>query len=54
MKPEHLGVGDRERFGELLAKDCRDGTSIAWGRELLKHNVAEVERMREIVHPILF
>ncbi len=53
-KPEKLRVGDKERFGGLLAEDCRAGTSKAWGHELLKHNSAEVDRMRQIVGPMLF
>jgi hypothetical protein len=52
--PEKLGVGDKESFGGLLAEDCRGGTSKAWGHELLKHNSAEIDRMRAIVNPILF
>ncbi len=43
-----------EETGRLLAEDCRSETSTTWNTPLLKHNVAEVERMREIVHPILF
>lgn len=53
-KPEKLGVGDKERFGAGLAEDCRDGTSKTWDHDLLKHNAPEVERMRQIVRPILF
>jgi hypothetical protein len=52
--PEKLGVGDKETFGGLLAEDCRDGTSKAWGHELLKHNAVEVDRLRKVVSSILF
>jgi len=52
-EPEELPQGLRET-GELLAKDCRDGTSKAWGHELLKHNAVEVDRLRKVVNPILF
>lgn len=53
-EPEKLGVGDKERFGARLAQDCRDGTSNTWGHKLLNHNAAEVDRLRQIVRPILF
>lgn len=43
-----------EEIGTALAKDCCDGTSQAWDHELLKHNAAEVARLRELVRPILF
>ncbi len=52
-EPEDLHQGLRET-GALLAEDCRDGTSKTWGHELLRHNAAEVERLRQFVHPILF
>lgn len=52
-EPERLTRG-YEETGRLLAEDCRNETSSTWGEELLKHNAAEVERMRECVRPILF
>ncbi len=52
--PEKLGVGLKEKLGEELAKNCRDGTSKTWDHDLLKHNGAEVERLRQFVRPILF
>ena len=52
-EPEDLHQGLRET-GALLAKDCRDGTSRTWSHELLKHNSAEVDRLRQLVRPILF
>jgi len=56
-EPERLKSRLRKSYEEIgmdLAKDCQDGTDVAWGHELLRHNAAEVERLREQVRPILF
>jgi hypothetical protein len=52
-EPEKLPDG-LEATGRALAEDCRNGTSTTWDHELLKHNAAEVERLRQFVRPILF
>jgi hypothetical protein len=52
-EPEDL-EGDYETIGAALAKDCHEGTSKMWGDPLLKHNEAEVDRLRERVRSILF
>lgn len=61
-----LGVGDEpeklksftglsfEKIGEKLAQDCADNTNNLWGHEFLKHNEAELERLRQEVRPFLF
>ncbi len=43
-----------EAIGEALAKDCREETDATWGRELLRHNSGEVDRLRDRVRPFLF
>lgn len=43
-----------ETIGSLLAQDCRDNTQTTWGQELLRHNEAELDRMRVLIRPILF
>jgi hypothetical protein len=43
-----------ETIGMALAQDCREGTDTTWGHALLKHNTAEIERLRQHVRPILF
>lgn len=55
-EPEKLptNLGSPETIGRGLAKDCRDGTDITWGRDLLRHNASEVTRLREHVRSILF
>jgi hypothetical protein len=55
-KPEDLraDLGSYEKIGRALAADCREGTDTIWGHELLKHNVSELDRLRERVRPILF
>jgi hypothetical protein len=37
-----------------MAQDCREETDKIWGHALLKHNAAELARLREQVRPILF
>jgi hypothetical protein len=56
-EPEALrqgGLGSYEKIGSDLAKDCREGTDTFWGHELLRHNAAEIDRLRQHVRPILF
>jgi hypothetical protein len=55
-EPEGLRqeLGSYETIGRDLAKDCREGTSHTWSHALLKHNEAEVARLREHVRPFLF
>lgn len=43
-----------EAIGMALAKDCREDTDTTWGHELLKHNAAEITRLRDRVRPFLF
>jgi hypothetical protein len=56
-KPEALrraSLGTYEEIGLAMAKDCREGTDAIWGHDLLRHNAAEVDRLRQHVRPILF
>lgn len=55
-KPEALkaDLGPYEKIGSDMAKDCRDGTETTWRHHLLRHNVGELDRLREHVGPILF
>jgi hypothetical protein len=56
-EPEDLrkaGLNSYEAIGLALAKDCREGTDAIWGHKLLRHNVAELNRFRKTVCPILF
>ena len=55
-EPEDLraALGSYAVIGEAIARDCRDGTDKTWGHELLQHNAAELDRLREHVRPILF
>lgn len=43
-----------ENIGSALAVDCRDETDTTWGHALLRHNSAEVDRLRAHIRPILF
>jgi hypothetical protein len=55
--PEHLRQTMHESYetiGTLLSQDCRNGTAITWNRDLLRHNERELDRMRVVVHPILY
>lgn len=45
---------DLEKIGESLAKDCSENPDDPWGHALLKHNKAELKRMRLFVKPFLF
>jgi hypothetical protein len=56
-KPEDLRRAEGvpyETIGRALAKDCREETDATWGHDLLKHNAAEIDRLRQRVRPILF
>jgi len=55
-EPEELRkpLGTYESIGRALAKDCREGTDNIWSHNLLRHNAAEVHRLREHVRSILF
>jgi hypothetical protein len=54
--PEALkgDLGPYETIGLKLAIDCREDTDTTWGHALLRHNAAELARLREQVRPILF
>ena len=55
--PEALrnaGIGTYEEIGSKMAADCRNGTSIVWGHNLLQNNAAELGRLRANVRPLLF
>ena len=55
-EPEDLRerLGSYETIGKKMALDCRDNTNHIWGDNLLRHNVGELDRLRERVRPILF
>jgi hypothetical protein len=55
-EPEKLKptLGSYETIGSAMAKDCREGTDTIWSHALLRHNVSEIDRLREHVRPILF
>ena len=43
-----------EDIGKTMAEDCRQGINGIWQHELLRHNAAELDRLRRHVYPILF
>jgi hypothetical protein len=43
-----------EKIGSAMARDCHDGTELIWRHPQLRHNSAEIERLRIDVRPILF
>jgi len=43
-----------EDIGKALAKDCQEDSYESWGHDLLRHNAAEIDRLRNFVRPILF
>ena len=55
-EPEKLPaeLGSRESIGLKLASACFDGSTIVWQHERLRHNAAELSRMRSALRPILF
>lgn len=44
----------RDKIGEQLAIECRDGTAATWEHELLRHNKGELDRMMATLRPVLF
>jgi hypothetical protein len=48
------GLGSFETIGRELAKDCRDDTYSTWGHPQLRHNAAELDRLRRAVRRIIF
>ncbi len=54
--PEELKptLGSYETIGTALANECRAEIYSAWEHPLLEHNLAELERLRQGVRPILF
>lgn len=44
----------RDEIGQRVARECRDRVLDLWEHEMLKHNKAEVERMNDKLHDILF
>ena len=56
-EPEDLkkaNLGSYEAIGSALAKECHEESNAVWGHELLRHNAAEMSRLRRCVMPILF
>lgn len=55
-EPEALkqDLGSYEKIGSGMAKDCREETNETWGHDLLLHNIAELNRLRSRLCPILF
>ena len=56
-EPEDLrkaNLGSYEIIGLAMARDCRNETDTTWGHQLLRHNAGELDRLRELVRPILF
>ncbi len=51
LKPD---LGSYETIGRALAQDCRQATDTTWSHDLLHHNSAEFDRLRQHVRPILF
>ncbi|GHU08787.1 hypothetical protein FACS1894158_18220 [Betaproteobacteria bacterium] len=43
-----------EEIGKILAEDCANGVTNSWGKELLKHNEHELDRLIASVKPFLF
>jgi hypothetical protein len=54
-EPEDLKeLGSLEAVGKGMARDCRNETRTVWDHPFLRHNVVELERLRQQVRPILF
>jgi hypothetical protein len=51
---KRVGLGSYLEIGGALARDCRDESYETWQHELLRHNAAELDRLRTRVRPILF
>lgn len=45
-EPLKTQLGSFETIGRKLANDCSEGTTEMWGHSHLKHNAAELERLR--------
>ena len=43
-----------ENIGQALAEDCADNKCTLWGHDLLRHNLAELNRLSSGVKPFLF
>ncbi len=53
-EPEDLKAARRyEDIGHELAENCTTDQYAAWDHPLLKHNAAELSRLRRLVRPIL-
>jgi hypothetical protein len=48
------GLGSYPEIGGALARDCRDKSYKTWQHELLRHNAAELDRLRGRVREIFF
>jgi hypothetical protein len=46
--------GGFQAIGLRLADDCDADTDVTWGHPLLRHNAAELERMKSKVKGFLF
>jgi len=55
-QPEALRAeaGSYESIGAKMAEDCREETNTIWGHKLLRHNAAEIDRLRDHARPFLF
>lgn len=55
-EPEELRneMGSYEKIGIAIARDCREKTNDIWQHRLLMHNMAEVGRLGDQIHPILY
>ena len=56
-EPENLKIDlgpSFESIGARLAKECAENSGELWNHEQLRHNAAELERLRERVQPFLF
>jgi hypothetical protein len=51
LKPQ---LGSYEAIGLGMARDCREGSNVIWGHEQLRHNAAEIARLRLQLRTILF
>ncbi len=52
LKPARLGT--YEEIGRTMAQECREDTDAIWNHEQLRHNQAELRRLRERARTILF
>ena len=50
-EPEALrrDLGSYEQIGKSLARDCHEETQTVWGHSLLRHNLGEIQRMRQVL-----